>query len=351
MNEPLTLEGPAVSAYLDGLAAALEALRLNRNFPEWERTRAHLRAMAPREPREGRGRIRVPGDEGPAERAGGRAGPAEGRERVGAPGDEAPAERAGGRAGSAEGRERVEEPGDEGAAERAGSRAAGGSAGASGVEPGALRVDRISALPVPREWVRARVEAELRGEPGLLPAREVRVALRNVHDGIASYAVQVDRLDVVTATVARYSLVVSDRPGRVVSTGELDLQPGAELREKLELLSTQDAALGFAVLQQHGVKVEEVVRGVIGPAVLPGQAGPDVPATRLVLSACLERASIDLEDQRVDDPLAESVTLFAGTRVGLTRARRWAAHPADVPALTAWLRARGSRNLVYGYTA
>jgi hypothetical protein len=264
MTEPLALTGDAIPGYLGALGAALEALRLNRTFPEWERVRAHLAAMARRPP---------------------------------------------------------DEP---------------------------LRIDPTSGLPIPREWVRARVEAELRGESALLPARAVTVALRNVRDGVASYAVQVDRLDVVTATVARYSLVVADRPGRVVSVGQLDLQPSPELRAQLELLSTQDAALGFAVLEQEGVRVEEVVRGVIGPAALPG-AGPSLPVGGLVLSACLERASIDLEDQRVDDPLADSVTLFSGARVGLTRARRWAVPTAELAAFTAWLRGRGSRNLVYGY--
>ncbi len=263
-------------------------------------------------------------------------------------------------------------------------------AAAAASAPTGLRVDRASALPVAREWMRVRVEAELRTEGGrpdtggppptdggpndrgvhppdrsLLPAREVHVALRNVDGDRASYAVRVDRLDIATATVSRYSLVVADRPGRVVSVGELALRAAERFRRKLELLSTQDAALAFAVLRdQEGLDVEEVVRGVVGPGALaPGDpllphgdpgCGPAVLRALALrgplLSACLERASIDLSEGRVDDPLATSVVLpGASQRFGLARSRKWAAVEADVPLVRAWLGSLGSRGLVYGY--
>jgi hypothetical protein len=296
----IDLDVGAADAYVQTFGRAVEALRLNRHFPDWERVRAHVSAMA----------------------------------------------------------------------------------GAG------LRLDPTSGLPVPREWIRARVEAELKAGRGVetagsrtesqgrssgsareagalrpssegtptsaahapLPARDVQVALRNVHDGRASYAVRVDRLDVVTATLARYSLVLSDRVGRTVSEGELSLRAADSFRTTLELLSTQDAALAFAALREGGLEVEDVVRGVIGPAVLPGRAGPPVPAAGLVLSACLERASVDLTGQRVDDPLVDSLVVFHDARIGLTRARKWAAAHPDVEGVRAWLTSRGSRGLVYGYT-
>lgn len=293
----IDLDVGEADAYVQTFGRAVEALRLNRHFPDWERVRAHVSAMA----------------------------------------------------------------------------------GAG------LRLDPTSGLPVPREWIRARVEAELRAgrvetdqhaesggrshgsadEAGALrrssegtptsaahaplPARDVQVALRNVHDGRASYAVRVDRLDVVTATLARYSLVLSDRVGRTVSEGELSLRAADSFRTTLELLSTQDAALAFAALREGGLEVEDVVRGVIGPAVLPGRAGPPVPAAGLVLSACLERASVDLTGQRVDDPLVDSLVVFHDARIGLTRARKWAAAHPDVEGVRAWLTSKGSRGLVYGY--
>ncbi len=273
--EPLVLSAADAGRYARDLGRALDALRLNRQYPDWERVRDHLAEAA---------------------------------------------------------------------------RA-----------PAGLRIDRASGLPVPREWIRVRVEAEIAGAAAhadqvvrALPAREVHVALRHLAGDRASYAVRVDRLDVATATIARYSLVVADRPGRVVSEGELALHAADRFRKQLELLSTQDAALAFAVLRdQEGLDVEEVVRGVIGPAALPGACGPALTdgLAGPILSACLERASIDLPDRRVDDPLAGSVVLPAAKQAfGLSRSRKWAAPTACVPALRAWLAARGSRGLVYGYT-
>lgn len=245
-----------------GVGRALRALRLNRQFPEWERVRDHLAAAAVR----------------------------------------------------------------------------------------GLRIDRASGLPVPREWTRARIEGELAGETAAwIEPRSMHVALRHAEDDRASYAVRVDRIDLVTATLARYSLVVSDTPGRVASAG---------FEKRLALLSTQDAALAFAVLRdQEGMEVEEVVRGVIGPAALPGDwCGPErlreVAISGPVVSACLERASLDVAVRRVDDPLAEDVVLPADLQpFGLARVRKWAVPEADLPAFRAWLSARGSRGIVYGYAA
>lgn len=268
---PLVLPPAEAGRYAREIGRALDALRLNRQFPDWERVRAHVLA------------------------------------------------------------------------------AAGGE----------LRIDRASGLPAPREWIRVRVEAEMAGNAAAtLPAREVHVALRSLSGGRASYAVRVDRLDVATATIARYSLVLSDAPGRVVSEGELALQAAERFRRQLELLSTQDASLAFAVLRdQEGLDVEEVVRGVVGPAFYAGAdaCGPAALSAfgpGPVLSACLERASVDLPDRRVDDPLADTVVLPTGGRpFGLSRSRKWAVPTAQGPALRAWLAARGSRGLVYTYGA
>lgn len=264
-TEPLALGEAEARTYVARLGRALDALRLNRQYPDWERVRAHLAAM----------------------------------------------------------------PG-----------------------PAGLRVDRASGLPVPREWIRVRVEAELANQAGMLAARDVAVQLRNRTGDRASYAVRVDRIDVATGTVARYSLILSDRPGRVVSDGELALEAGERFRKRLELLSTQDAALAFAALRdQEGLEVEEVVRGVVGPAAYRGcgpaeLSGLDGP----ILSACLERASLDVSQRAVDDPLATSVVVpSAGQTFGLSRSRKWAAPEAAVPAVRAWLATKNSRGLVYGY--
>ncbi|MES2637871.1 MAG: hypothetical protein V4850_00245 [Myxococcota bacterium] len=298
---PLELDRATAQRWAALVGRALDALRLNRQFPDWERVRDHVAAAA--------------------------------------------------------------------ATSGAASGAPSGGAG------GGLRIDRGSGLPVAREWMRVRVEAELgagvntSGGIGTraLPAREVHVALRNLVGDRASYAVRVDRLDIVSTTVTRYSLILSDTPGRVVSAGELALEAASRFARQLELLSTQDAALAFAVLRQEGLDVEEIVRGVVGPAallpgdpLLPDGDGGCCPEAlrglRLhgpLVSACLERASLDLADGRIDDPLADSIVMPSATDrarpFGLTRGRKWAVMARDVPTLRAWLADRGSRGLVYGY--
>jgi hypothetical protein len=143
-----------------------------------------------------------------------------------------------------------------------------------------------------------------------------------------------------------------DTEGRRISRGDLELVAHEDFARKLALLSTQDAALAFAVLRDQELGVEEIVRGVIGPAVLPGQSGPEElrTASAPMVSACLERVSLDLDHGHLDDPIPRSVTVpAAGVDFGLSMQRKWAASKADLPMLRAWLAARGSRNLVYGY--
>jgi hypothetical protein len=264
----------------------------------------------------------------------------------------------------------------------------GAALGAWFAAMGAVRLAADAGLPVPGAWARARAGRELAG-PALaelatvdvarlprveadrlaarrraleglaalppLPSRDVTVQLRHRTRDRASWLVRVDRVDDLTATLARYTLVLSGRADGRVSDGELDLSATETFRRQLEVLAAQDAALAFVVLRdQEGLEVEEVVRGVVGPAVLPGRAGPAalwrVVSEGPVVSACLERASIDVAGGRVDDPLADAVVIpDAGARFGVSRQRKWAAPAGEVAALTAWLRARGSRGMVYGY--
>lgn len=250
-----------------------------------------------------------------------------------------------------------------------------------------IRLEADNALPIPRQWIRVRAQKEIAAEALQelaevdadalptrdrtellkkraylcavqnlvpLPAREITVALRHRSENRASYEVIVDRFDLATATFARYTIIVADTPGRSVSPGELQLHASENFRSRLELLATQNAALAFADLRQQGLVVEEIVRGVVGPAVLPQRAGPQelrhLPFTQLALSACLERVSLNLQQGRVDDPLGRSFTVPAAkVDFGLSWQRKWAAARADLPILKGWLKSVGSRNLVYGF--
>ncbi|MEZ4238246.1 MAG: hypothetical protein R3F59_19265 [Myxococcota bacterium] len=233
---------------------------------------------------------------------------------------------------------------------------------------GSLRLDEHSALPTALEWGRARADRELPAEGPRQAylaalhateppaARRIEVALRHTQaDGRGQYRVVVDRVDLATGTVARYTLLVSDVPGERISAGELELEAAPAFAEQLALLGTQDAALAFAVLREAGVGVDEVIRGVVGPGVLPGRAGPEALRGAIAgyaLSACLERVSVDLPpgEGQIDDPVLRPVTVPAGAAdFGLSARRKWAVARGDAPAVTAWLRDRRSRNLVYDY--
>ncbi|MEQ1571615.1 MAG: hypothetical protein ABMA64_38660, partial [Myxococcota bacterium] len=239
-----------------------------------------------------------------------------------------------------------------------------------------LWLDPRRGWPIPREWVRIRVERELaagaladldaidrspdpRGIASRrahhqrlrdlppIPVFDVRIALRELRGADASWWVRADRWDVATGTFARYTVTVGDRAVRG-SDGEL--RPATDLGARLETLGAEDASLAFAVLRdREGLRVDEVVRGVLGPAHAPGLAGP-LPGvlTGPMVSAALERASVDLTDGRIDDPLVDEVVVpAAGAGFGVARQRKWAVTAADVGPLRAWLTARGSRNLVY----
>jgi len=245
--------------------------------------------------------------------------------------------------------------------------------------------DPVSGLPRARAWSRVRAEAQTAADrladlarfraahlpageaealrakrrrladladAALLPAREVTVQLRRREGDRAHYLVVVDRQDLATGMVARYTLLLSDVPGPRIPDGELALAAREAFADRLELLGTQDAALAFAALAAEGLDVHEVTRGVVGPAVV-GSAGPQLlPLTRPALSACLERASRDLDRVRIDDPLPDAVTLPAvDADFGLVAARKWAVAAVDRDPVRDWFTVRGLRALVYTYSA
>lgn len=242
---------------------------------------------------------------------------------------------------------------------------------------GQVRLDDESGLPLGGEWARLLAEhaeaaqlltawtgagsggdahrrrlAELSAIAGP-PVRDVDIALRYRDGAKVSLLIRIDRVDLTSGSIARYTLIATD----TLAGEETALLKAAHARlePRLDVLASQDAGVAFALLREgQGLHVEEIVRGVIGPMLVPGVAGPSalrgLAATAPVLSACLERASIDLRDAKVDDPLAHSVVLAAPKeRFGVSRQRKWAASRADLPAMKRWLAARGSRNLVYGW--
>lgn len=298
---PQAPDGTAAS-WCAGLGAGLRALRLNRHFPPWRRVVAHLDAMAS-------------------------SGPVAWHPRSGLPSPRAWA--------------RIR-------AERA----------LAGEQLEAWQVEATDSDELVAQVATRRARLELLASVPALPDREVQVQLRHREGDRASYKVTVDRFDGASATLSRYSLILWDTPGARLSEGELALVAETRFRLALEQLGTQDAALAFAVLQEHVLEVEEVVRGMIGPCGvrradgrwLGPQALEPVGLHGPVVSACLERVGLDVQGGRVDDPLVASVVVpQEGVGFGLARRRKWAAPRAEVETLEGWLHRSGSRNLVYAY--
>lgn len=76
-----------------------------------------------------------------------------------------------------------------------------------------------------------------------LPHRQITVRLRQRAGDHASYLIVVERFDPTTVTIARYTLIMNDRPGTNVSDGELELRAAEHFHTALCSLTTQDAAL------------------------------------------------------------------------------------------------------------
>lgn len=208
-----------------------------------------------------------------------------------------------------------------------------GTQGAEDLKRHQARVQTLAALPP-------------------LPRRTVSVKLRHRGERNASYLVVVDRFDLRTTTLARYTLVLEDVPGAHLSAGDLAIEAEAHFADALNLLDSQDAALAFAVLAERVTAVQEVVRGTIGPMFVAPVLGPAMLAetgASVVATASLERASVDLKEGRVDDALTRSVVWPTTGAFGVSRTRKYAAPAHEVPGLKAWLREHGSRSLVYGW--
>lgn len=252
-------------------------------------------------------------------------------------------------------------------------------------DTGPIRIVPETGMLAPREWVKARIDRDMatsvlaefadlavdalpveagerlqakrRRMQGLLAldpieGRKVHVALRNRRGSVASYKIVVDRTDVATGSLARYTIIASDTPGARISEGELSLRASEAFTEKLSILSTQDAALAFALLRERGLEVYEIVRGALGPAGSPSEAGPEMLRTLsgVSWSACMERVSLDLSKGRIDDPLMKTITVpGANVDFGLVVQRKWAVARVDKEAFRSWLKEHGSRNLVYVY--
>jgi len=217
----------------------------------------------------------------------------------------------------------------------------------------AARRMAVETLAQPGPWPDQLYLQRLAGLPRI-PLHEFKIDLRKRTAERADYRVVLDCLDNHTGLFSRYTLLISHAPGHAITDRWLELEASAAFTQRLAFLSHQDAAVAFAALHAlDGFEVDEVVRGTLGPMVGPA-CGPtlrEFSSEGLIASASLERASRELHGLRVDDPLALAITAGPTEFFGVHRQRKWAVPFAQVEPVREYLRARGAKNLVYGYKA
>lgn len=244
--------------------------------------------------------------------------------------------------------------------------------GVARLPPGAdLAVDDASGWPHPEEWLRVRVDQRLAPEligrlrpladAGDAHARQklayleaisastvigegaVSVGLIEQGEQTSRYEIVVDRVELGRPVFVRWTLRLGEAGDRL-SPDALASKASDHFERRLRRLATQDAVAAMLLLQaEPGLTVEEIVRGEIGPIRRAADGAVQV-------SAVLSRAAPHLRRTSVDDVLSANMTIpNEDAGFGLSHHRKWAVPRASLSAFKAELRARGARNLAYGY--
>ncbi len=140
----------------------------------------------------------------------------------------------------------------------------------------------------------------------------------------------------------RCTLRFAAMPGEHVVVDGLDVRGGPALQPLLSQALAASPARTWRILTDAFEPLDLCI-GEVGPA-RPGLRGP-------WLSASLARLTAALDHTSVDDPLLLDATLAvpAATRPErLALHRKWAVPRGELSAARAWLKSKGSRNIVYG---
>jgi hypothetical protein len=168
------------------------------------------------------------------------------------------------------------------------------------------REDGKQPLPERTGYHEALLAAEL------LPTASVDVRLRRREGKRAFLEIVHDRIDAANGCPVRYTVHLSHR-GRSVRVTDADIaEPSERFVNLIERNAGADAELAFLLISEMpGVKVEEVVRGQIGPLHLDGVDLPpllagvidSVPGA-VILHLAFERAGVEVAEDRCRDPFA-----------------------------------------------
>lgn len=264
-----------------------------------------------------------------------------------------------------------------------------------------LELDRRTGIPTYKEWTRAQTDIALAAKqlaamgdravleqkalahPGSAHGRnlarydyyeEIRdipvvalgnmdVAVRKVDRAsqVAHFHVVLDKLD-ASGVFIRYSIDVSQRGAEAIAT--VDNRDVANSSEGFHALIYQftslDAEFTFVKLaSMAGLTVERVIKGTIGPFFHPNMSVPDgLPVQNGIIATFgLDMAAVDIEDSRLNDPLAHAVDAQTratyerlGDRLGyhVFKDRKFVCPHESMDDVRAFCEARGTRNVVYG---
>jgi hypothetical protein len=241
------------------------------------------------------------------------------------------------------------------------------------IGPDSLRewVARPANRPLgPAGEAKAAYYRRLAGKP-LGPLWKLEARLRRVdrRRGAAAFQVVYDRYDPAETVFARYTILIEqdDADGKknfLRHRGDYTGQTNA-FREKIERFTQDDSELAFLLLGGvPGLRVEEITRGRIGPLWSPWALPPEefrgAPGPAFILHLPLDRASLWLEEDRTDDPFStiyrsalssESRELVEEQarrlRYRVHKDRKFSVTRGAGAALRARLQTAGTRNIVY----
>ena len=206
----------------------------------------------------------------------------------------------------------------------------------------------------------------------LPPLHHLEVKLRRMERArrIAMFEVLFDRYHPAEAVFVRYTLVVEQTDSMSAPLLERSgdhSQQTAAFREKMEAYTQDDSEIAFLLLGNlEGVRVLEVTRGRIGPLWSPWAPAPAgwTPSgnhdSAFILHLPLDRASVDLDNDRDNDPfctifrkflsetsrpLVEEEARRLGYRVH--KERKFVCTTGVAGAVRERLREAGTQNIVY----
>lgn len=155
----------------------------------------------------------------------------------------------------------------------------------------------------------------------LPPLHRLEVKLRRIFPakGTAAFEAAIDRYDPAESDFVRYTLLLEQTDAAwedalIERRGDYSKQTDL-FRSKMERYLQDESELAFLLLgKMTGVRVEEITRARIGPLWSPWVSAPEGWFPRdggdFVLHLPLDKASVNLENDRVDDPFSTMFRKF-----------------------------------------